>query len=49
MFSLQVGIQNTLAANTQLLKLLSNGGYNVVRQFRDNWWTEDETYHVEVR
>ncbi|KAL0819572.1 hypothetical protein ABMA28_007663 [Loxostege sticticalis] len=44
-----VGIQNTLAANTQLLKLLSNGGYNVVRQFRDNWWTEDETYHVEVK
>ncbi|KAM3960463.1 L-threonine ammonia-lyase-like [Aphomia sociella] len=45
----KVGIKNTHTANTQLLKLLSKGGYNLVRQFRDNSWVEDDTYTIEVK
>ncbi|RVE50059.1 hypothetical protein evm_005265 [Chilo suppressalis] len=45
----RVGINNSISASTQLLKLLANGGYNVVRQFRDKWWMEDESYNIEVK
>ncbi|XP_059053326.1 L-threonine ammonia-lyase-like isoform X2 [Achroia grisella] len=43
-----VGIKNNPMENSQLLKLLANGGYNLVRLFRDNSWVEDDTYSIEV-
>ncbi|XP_059053325.1 L-threonine ammonia-lyase-like isoform X1 [Achroia grisella] len=44
-----VGIKNNPMENSQLLKLLANGGYNLVRLFRDNSWVEDDTYSIEVK
>ncbi|XP_072929811.1 L-threonine ammonia-lyase-like [Epargyreus clarus] len=45
----KVGIRDTSAANAELLKLLANGGYNVIREFQDHVWVENEIYTVEMK
>ncbi|KAL4702037.1 hypothetical protein ACJJTC_012485 [Scirpophaga incertulas] len=37
-----VGIKNNLTANSRLLNLLAQGGFNVIRYFKEKLWTENE-------
>lgn len=43
-----MAIKDNVAAQTQLFRLLVNGGYNAVRMFQEHRWLEDETYRVKV-
>lgn len=45
----QVGIRADSAAMAELLKLISDNGYNIIRQFMDHIWMEDEIHYVEVK
>ncbi|XP_052756716.1 L-threonine ammonia-lyase-like, partial [Galleria mellonella] len=45
----KVTVSDRPGANSQLLKLIANGGYNLVRQFRDNSWIEGDTYTIETK
>ncbi|CAH2045234.1 unnamed protein product, partial [Iphiclides podalirius] len=45
----KVGIKAESAQMAQLLKLIADGGYNLVRQFMDRIWVEEEIHHVEVK
>ncbi|XP_013171038.1 PREDICTED: L-threonine ammonia-lyase-like [Papilio xuthus] len=49
MIKFKVGIRADSAAMAELHKLLSEGGYNVIRQFMDHIWVEDEIHYVEVK
>lgn len=35
-------------AKSNLMSLISSGGYNIHRHFQDNSWTEGDAYYVEV-
>ncbi|CAH0728494.1 unnamed protein product, partial [Brenthis ino] len=45
----KVLISDFASSYEQLARLLAEGGYNLIRQFQDRIWVENEIYRVEVK
>ncbi|KAJ0173578.1 hypothetical protein K1T71_010727 [Dendrolimus kikuchii] len=45
----RVYVNDSSKSKAQLLKLLSNGGYNIISEFQDSIWVQDEIYTVEIK